>query len=507
MSTGGVFQLITNTGIQDHMIMATTRLNERIKEITTRKLREMATANPEMGKEELQENEYSWMPLLKDIEKTHIMFVNSSYKPFVAMAHEYSKTPPRHGMASLGNQFSFTLPIVGEFVNDMVMYVKLTGFSAVSATDKVRYVEYLGHRLIKSAKFKVQNHLFDEYYTDEQNAYYQFKVPKSKEAGYLRNIGQEVPKLGYLTADPTVDEVREYRWFGDGAQTFKQEQDDIELWIPLLFWFKDIQTSLPNFLLPMNQTDVEIEFEDESNLVAYANYGGGGSYNVPVVSDCYLYVNHIFLLPSVMRIFTSRFGLQLIRVHRRHTETLTDSTDNVLLHSLKWPVECLYIQFKPQSNLVSSQKWHRGSHITDVNVKEAVVTGVATIQVNNAVYFTEEHCVSKLGLSASDNVIYPELAPDFYNNYIPMRYGPNIKTPEQIGWYMMNFNFNPGDYQPSGHFNISRSRELYLKYTSALNSVSANIIRPTNQVDLTVLADCINFLVFKDGNATLRFAT
>jgi hypothetical protein len=57
-------------------------------------------------------------------------------------------------------------------------------------------------------------------------------VNSHKETGYLRNIGQEIPKVGLLTADPTVDEVREYRYFGNGPQTFKQTQPDIENRVP-----------------------------------------------------------------------------------------------------------------------------------------------------------------------------------------------------------------------------------------------------------------------------------
>jgi hypothetical protein len=83
-----------------------------------------------------------------------------------------------------------------------------------------------------------------------------------------------------------------------------------------------------------------------------------------------------------------------------------------------------------------------------------------------------------------------------------------MKTPNQTGWYMMNFNFYPGEQQPSGHFNCSQSRELYLKYKSALDpDTGAYIIRPDNVVDLLVLADAINFLLFKNGNLVLRFST
>ena len=508
MSVGGVFQLISNQGIQDRLIMATDQLMENVRCISKDRIQAMRMQYPGKSDAELGKMDEAWMPTLRAIEKTHILFINSSFKPFVAMAHEYSRTPPRQGKATLGSTFSFTLPIIGEFVNDMVMYVKLTGLSAVSALDKVRYVEFLGHRLAKRVAFKVQNHVFDEYTTDNQNAYYQYKVPLHKETGYLRNIGQETPKTGFLTADPTVDEVRSYRQYGDGPQTFKNAQLDVEMWIPILFWFKDIQNSLPNFLLPMNQTDIEVEFEQEANLVAFADYGGDGNYNVPVVETCYLYINHIFLLPQINRIFVTRFGFQLIRVHRNHTQTVSNSEGSIRLHQLKWPIECMYACFRPQVNLANSSKWHRCAHIVENTVREAVVTGIDVIQINNAVYYDEQHVVSSLGLRAHDITIYPNLRPEFYNNYLPSQYGEHIKTPRDLGWYMFNFAITPGEQQPSGHFNSSTSRELYLDYVSAIDTaLQLPIIRDNNPCDLLVVADCLNFLLFHKGQAVLKFST
>lgn len=508
MSVGGVFQLITNTGIQDRLIMATVQLKKRLKEIACGRIQKLKEEHPDKSDKDILSMTQEWGPSLSEINKTHTLFINSTYKPFVAMAHEYSRTPPRQGKPALGATFSFTLPIIGEFVNDAVLYVKLTGLAAVSALDKVRYVEYLGHRLTKQVRFKVQNHLFDQYGTDEMNVHWQFKVPPSKEKGYLKNIGQEIPKLGYLTADPTVDEVREYRWFGNGPQTFKQTQLDVEMWIPILFWFNEIKTALPNFLLPKNQTDIEVTFESEANLVSFANYGGGGSFTSPSIGKCYLYVNHLFLLPEIHKLFVSRFGFQLIRVHRRHFQEINTNEQNIRLHQLKWPVECLYVGVRPQTNLTNSQRWYKNTSITPVQVKEAVVTGVGTIQVNNAVYLNEQNPVSSLELKSHDITIYPALPPSFYSDYIPYKYGDKITTPRDPGWYMMNFNIKPSDFNPSGHLNVSRGRELYLHYLSAVDTATNQyIIRSDNPCDLIVLADCINFLYLDQGNAVLRFST
>jgi len=47
-----------------------------------------------------------------------------------------------------------------------------------------------------------------------------------------------------------------------------------------------------------------------------------------------------------------------------------------------------------------------------------------------------------------------------------LRYGCNYKTPKDLGWYMMNFNFNPGEYQQVG-ISIVLGLENYILNTLA----------------------------------------
>jgi len=508
MSTGGVFTIINNDGNQDKLLLSHDRLVGNLKRISLERLAVLRKQNPNLTDKQLMANR-EWLPTLTSIEKSHVLFINTSFKPFVSIAHEYSKLIPCGGVAGLGSTFHFTIPINGEFVNDSVMYIRLSGLAAKNASDKVRYVEYLAHKLVNKVSFKVQNHEIDYYTSDAYNIHYQYEVAPGKENGYLSCIGQEVPKLGYLTANPVVDEVREYRYFGDGPQTFKQKHSVIEMWVPILFWFRDIKNALPNFLIPKDQTNIEVTFDKEANLVAFADYGGGGSYIPPKVEECSLYMNHIYIDNAVWEIYKNCFKFQLIRVHRYHKEILENSTGSIRLHQLKWPVESLFLGIKPLVNLNNSQKWHRNTHITERVVKQPVITGGVNIQINDAVYFNEQHVVDKLELKIHDVTIYPSQRPQFYNHYLPYQYGEFLKTPKDLGWYMINFNFNPDKHQPSGYINLSNSREVYLNYISSNNPdiPGQAIIRKENPAELTVIAQCINFLQFTGGSVVLTYPT
>ena len=111
--------------------------------------------------------------------------------------------------------------------------------------------------------------------------------------------------------------------------------------------------------------------------------------------------------------------------------------------------------------------------------------------------------VSSFNVSAHGIDIYKEFPTGFFNAYTTYHYGgPNINSPTDVGSLFVPFCLYPGTYQPSGHINISRAREFYVKFTAAngLFTSSVNAI-------LVVIASAINFLLISDGSAVLRYST
>lgn len=96
MATGGIFQLITNDGKQDRMLMATALLNKRLLDIERIRAKNPKIRDP--------------TPTLVDIEKTHILFMNAHFKPFAAIGYEYNKVQPQSGTARLGAPVQFSIP-------------------------------------------------------------------------------------------------------------------------------------------------------------------------------------------------------------------------------------------------------------------------------------------------------------------------------------------------------------------------------------------------------------
>jgi hypothetical protein len=108
-----------------------------------------------------------------------------------------------------------------------------------------------------------------------------------------------------------------------------------------------------------------------------------------------------------------------------------------------------------------------------------------------------------VNISAHGIDIYKEFPAAFFNCYTTYHYGgANLNAPKDTGSLFIPFCLYPGTYQPSGHINVSRAREFYLKYTSAYFGTNGSPVGL-----LVVLGSAINFLLISDGSAVLRYST
>lgn len=365
--SSGVFNVITNSSNNDNLLHATEFLKNRINRFIMRN-------DPHISEEELltlpnnskfDNISNSILPSLNEIEKSHNTFINGSYKPSVILASEYIKVP--NSNPKFNSKIEYQMPTIGNFTSDCVLHIKLSGMSAKDDRDRVRYVAMLGHKLIKRVQLVVSGgSIVDEYDTDDYNIYYQYELDDKYKIGHLQNIGQETPTEGFLTSDPRMNMFREQKFMFDGNQTLKYSHDAIDLFIPILFWFKDFRTPLPS--LPWGQQlQIKVELADVVDIVGFADNGGGGAYNPPTIEFCDLYVNQLFTLPEIFNLYSKKFVFNIIRTHRSHKQIISTDVGQdhaVLLSRLKNPTEAIYFSFRPRENLSLSQYWHKSCKLT-----------------------------------------------------------------------------------------------------------------------------------------------
>jgi hypothetical protein len=136
-----------------------------------------------------------------------------------------------------------------------------------AASNFVRYCEYPGLRLFRRVKFEVNGNPLDEYTALAAIMYNKFHVPDFKLTGWKRLVGQEVPveaasdlvNIAGTTqwnsaivglSDVNGDDVtgspanatitaRKLTQVVFGPQTPKATQEQLNMFVPLLFWFRD----------------------------------------------------------------------------------------------------------------------------------------------------------------------------------------------------------------------------------------------------------------------------
>lgn len=512
MSTGGVFQLITNDGKQDRMLMATQMLRNRLDAIRAKR-----RADPTVQDE---------TPTLLDIERTHVLFTNAHFKPFVALGYEYNKVNAGTGTVQLGGDVQFSIPQFGDFFNDMVLAIQL---SAPTLTHNeivpaniptARWTDFPGERLLKKVSFEVNGNPLDQYTNDATVMHRKFLVQPNKEVGWYRCMGQQLPIEAELNPDQSgsPDDHRVQLKIVNGPQVPQDpnNQQSLNLMVPLLFWCNtDPRLAIPSVAIPYGQRFINVTLATAAEMVGVQIRGGGNplttTLSTPMVSNMNLYINNIFVNPEIHKIFIKRIGFTLIRVHRQQVISTSLADQEILLQNLKWPIETLFLGLRPVTQKTSLRDWHKFTQITETpvsvsNIVTSASTGVvdttATASTTNPVKFTFQEAqatalvstktIDRITISAHGIYLYNDIPADFFNYYTTYTYGgPHIRTPWDEGALMIPFNLYPGTYQPSGHVNVSRAREFYIRFTSSVIGVGA----PTPVAgEMSITASAINFL-------------
>tara|TARA_R110002049_G_scaffold28977_3_gene98671 strand:+ start:14053 stop:15546 length:1494 start_codon:yes stop_codon:yes gene_type:complete len=497
MSTGGMFQLITNDGKLDSMLTADNLLRQRLAMIYDENSLDPSVEDP--------------TPTLVDIEESHVLFVNAHFKPFAAMALEYQKAKPYSGTPQLGGSIQFNIPQFGEFINDMVVHIKLSAPVLTQTpptpadSDYYRYFDFPGEKLLKKVSFDVNGNPLDDYDYLAYVMHRQFEVGVNKQCGYYRAVGQQLPLDAVYDQDPAIAfgagaSFQQGATIYNGLQTprayFAAEPQILEVFMPILMWFRDPRQAIASVSIPQGQRFLTIDLATKDEILAIVTRGVASdpSLSTPNIDVLELYINNIFVTREVHDIYIRRVGFNLIRVHRYQQAIMSKTEDEIQLTRLKWPIEYIYVGIRLVANQTDPDKWWKFTELTDTVYTQA--TSGSTITAQNSA-----RIIQRMTVSAHSVPLYNDFPAGFYSDYLPLTYGEyNLNTPCDEGLHLITFSLYPRSYQPSGHINISRAREFYLQYTAAsLSSV--------NTGQLVVYASAINILLIADGTAILRYTT
>jgi len=225
-----------------------------------------------------------------------------------------------------------------------------------------------------------------------------------------------------------------------------------------------------------------------------------------------LYVNNLYTYPDIYRIIYGEIGATMIRVHKRQITPLVAATDRILLNSLQYPGEFISVGFRNKLNANDFDRWYlMGSdnittdtnHINTLHVPAIIwnmTHAIRQLVTREAIHSSSlNSIIDTMGVTTfAGIVIYPTLPYNFFNDYLPIKYNKNtaVISPYDNNMFLVTFCLYPGKQNPSGFYNFSSNREIYIEYTMNAD-YGADLIN--NQYELIASMSALNFMI-RDTN-------
>jgi hypothetical protein len=465
------------------------------------------------------------IPKFDDIEHTHLLYIKSTFKPYVNIASEYVRVKASGdataGISNAGGMIQFTIPTFGHFTSDMCIHIKIKSIGNVDGGLFYRYCAMLGVRMFKKISFLSDQVLVDEYTPDDVIAHSKFFVRGDQRTNWNRCFGQQEVKEAIFYENEHTKMVT----YCDGLQTPKRRQDEFDLFIPLQFWFcKDVSHALVTdiYNTTASQRTITCEFAPLTDLVQASRkiYGVYGLDRFEPVElpftmldvQASLYVNNLFVNPEVYHVFASRTDFSLIRVHKHQVKQLQSAQDRILLNEFKFPVDYFMLGIRNRQLVNDFDRWWLMG-TPKIRTNETSIFGTTvSMHDDNPTYSTQyaiestslEDVVDSLGVAARGIDLMVCMPSLFYNAYLPLRYPESsvVVSPMDNGAFLINFSLYPGKFNPSGYFNISTCRDSYINYK--LKDFYSSITGGEFEMVISMIA--LNFLFHKDDHLSLFYS-
>jgi len=492
MSKGGKYIIQQNEDgrIQDAITLNLPLLEDRLKEIREKECRDPLKPR-----------------ILIDIAQTHNVFIKRYYKPTFPVAYEWTAEPLDSGtIFGFNTTNRFLLPVYGDFIGEMILYVKFSGLSAVSPLDKCYYCDFPGHRIAQLVSLTFSGNVIDQYTADAYNVYYNYHVPDDKKKSWLRAVGQEFPEEAILRQSP-LDETRESKKILHGPQTPKNIQDDLELYIPILFdTSMKPHCALFSAAIPFGQRFVEITTPPLNQIIYVENNGGGGLFNAPNLT-CSLWINQFFIHQPVVYMLKQKPYITPIRTFKYATFEASIS-DTQKIDLLRLQAENFYFGMRPDAN-INPTDWWRFHHITPtaitypVRIPNPLPPPISQLAFNTANLNVITQPITATNFMSRDVVVNNPAAISFYSVLQPLA---KSISPQDPGLVLFSFAQRNGfrvfgELEDSdnitSYFNISNQREFYMSYATNPATLPGTIY---------ILARVINWLIIRqDGNVEIKY--
>ena len=371
-----------------------------------------------------------------------------------------------NGQTEFGNTINCTVSRNGDLINRVYVEIDVKGLGAATGQEHVRYVNYLGLKLLKNVVVEIGGQQIDKHYSDWMFIWNELSLPIGKRYGYDKMVGANGDELSEL-----------------------DENISTKLYIPLEFWFcRNIGLALPLIALQYHEVKFKIDFSEKEDIALMYESDASIKAGAELSSDakakigqlvCNIYVDYIFLDTDERRKFAQLSHEYLI-------EQLQFTGEEQYNQQIR-------LNFNhPVKELIWVSKWAQNSSDT---YNSLVNWNNYSIEDKVNEHGKNSFVQGSIKLNGNDRIANRESR--YFDLVQPYQHHTNI--PKNGGINVYSFALKPEEHQPSGTLNMSRidSAHLHLKITDTEKKKGTVLIYAVNYNVLRILSGMggLNFIL------------
>lgn len=428
-----------------------------------------------------------------------------------------------NGSANWGKKVTSTISRNGDLIHRVYLRVELPDV-LVPAGKAFRWVNWLGHALVKSVEVEIGGQRIDKHYSDWLHIWNELTQTAGHQIGYANMVGN-IPTL----TTPVKN---------SGTSTVTVAGD--VMYIPLQFWFcRNPGLALPLIALQYHEVKINLELNDLKNLYWAANGTTGtpwtwatnqSAVSVGDLKSASLFVDYIYLDTDERRRFAQVSHEYLIEQLQFTGDESTSTTSNKIKLNFNHPTKELVWICQPDAhvstNLEFGPQWFNYTDDRDQTYTSAAdyglegdfsgvtttddsaaggTPGVAAGGANHVWIPTSFEggvnpvAYAKIQLNGHDR--FAEMDGKYFNLVQPFQHHENVPS---RGINVYSFGLKPEEHQPSGTCNFSRIDSATLNLTLTPNTVNLGGVSRTAKI--RVFAVNYNVLRIMSGMGGLAYS-
>ncbi len=451
-----------------------------------------------------------------EIRKTHFTPLKSHWVPFTATSKIY-RSHESSGPTVLGSKIMFNINTTDtHLLSDGCIILKLKGMKANSATNKCKYATRLGERIVSKIEFKC-NSITEQWYDSQGlNHYYNKILPTEKKIAWDRAISDNHKYTGILNENPdtTTDDVEQHITLNTGLDVYKNEHTEVEICVPLIFYWNNDKTPLPVRRYGNRKFQIELTLAQPDECRRIINYvdpddsfpSNQTSYLREPTIEAKLYLAHITGTDDIESAIYEATEAQMVRYLKQTRITANTQEGNIRLTGIGGFIERLIIGFKPHTNAsstteISYNNWYKCSKITSAYFETPTYNG-SGIEYIPVIYQSEDSCIDTYQLKLKGSDLTYELPIKLEDHKAIFQHHTSHSNESK---YLVDLDFRVGyddsnSFQPTGYIHAPSGNDLSISYTGTN-------ITPSAPVFLEVLAVCLGYVIFdpQSQQMTLKY--